>query len=108
MYVIIVDHRVKPEHRDDWIAAATRDARGSVENEPGCLRFDIVQDGEDPNRFYFYEVYIDEAAFKAHLQQPHYLRWREEAKDFYLAPTAALTGRNIFPTDADWPGKRAS
>lgn len=106
MYVLIVDHKVKLENREDWIAAATRDARGAVETEPGCLRFDIIQDNEDPTRFYFYEVYVDEAAFQSHLRQPHYLKWREEGKDFYVAPTSSVKAQNIFPTDADWPRTR--
>jgi quinol monooxygenase YgiN len=76
-----------------------------VANEPGCLRFDIIQDNADPNRFYFYEVYVDEAAFNAHLTQPHYLRWREEGKDFYVEPTSSVAARNVFPSDADWPRK---
>ena len=37
------------------------DAKGSVNNEPGCLRFDVIQEGADPNRIWLYEVYVDEA-----------------------------------------------
>ena len=53
------------------------DAQGSVQNEPGCLRFDVIQDSADPNRIWLYEVYVDQAAFKAHLQTPHFIKWRE-------------------------------
>jgi autoinducer 2-degrading protein len=39
---------------------------GAVVDEPGCLRFDVIQDANDANRIWFYEVYKDEAAFQAH------------------------------------------
>jgi len=35
-------------------------------DEPGCLRFDVLGNIDDPLKFYFYEVYKDEAARLAH------------------------------------------
>ena len=43
------------------------DATGAVNNEPGCLRFDVIQDGADANRIWLYEVYVGEADFNVHL-----------------------------------------
>ena len=63
MFVIIAPIQIKEGHREAFIESMLDDARGSVENEPGCLRFDVIQDGADPNRIWLYEVYVDEAAF---------------------------------------------
>ena len=63
------------------------DAKGSVENEPGCLRFDVIQDGADPNRIWLYEVYVDEAAFQEHLKAPHFIKWRDTVKDWFAKAT---------------------
>ena len=56
---------IKPEHKKSFIEESVADAQGSVENEPGCLRFDVLQDDENPNRIYLYEVYRDDAAVEA-------------------------------------------
>ncbi len=46
MYVIIAPIQIKDGHKDEFIEAMLDDARGSVENEPGCLRFDVVHTTE--------------------------------------------------------------
>jgi quinol monooxygenase YgiN len=40
--------------------------------EPGVLAFQIHQSLEDPKKFFFYEVFKDEAAFAEHSQAPHF------------------------------------
>ena len=72
MYVIIAPIQIKDGHKDEFIEALLEDARGSVNDEPGCLRFDVIQDSSDANRVWLYEVYVDEAAFQAHTQAPHF------------------------------------
>jgi autoinducer 2-degrading protein len=79
MLALVVSLQVKPDMRDRFLAAAEDDSICSVRDEPGCMRFDVLQDNADPNHFYFYEVYQDEAAIQAHQQAPHYARWREAA-----------------------------
>ena len=44
MYVIIAPIQIKDGHKDEFIEALLEDARGSVNDEPGCLRFDVIQD----------------------------------------------------------------
>ena len=58
MFVIIAPIQIKEGHRDAFVESMIDDAKGSVENEPGCLRFDVIQDGADPNRIWLYEVYV--------------------------------------------------
>ena len=70
MYVIIAPIQIKEGHKDAFVEAMIDDAKGSVANEPGCLRFDVIQDGADPNRIWLYEVYTDEAAFPRASESP--------------------------------------
>ena len=70
MYVLIVPIHIQPEHREAFLESMLDDAIGSVRDEPGCLRFDVIQDSSDPNCIYLYEVYRDEAAFQAHTEAP--------------------------------------
>lgn len=103
MYVIVAPIKIKPGHAKEFIEAMLLDAKGSVENELGCLRFDVIQDEEDPNRIYLYEVYKDKAAFEAHLTMPHLKKWRETVKDWFVQPRPpAGRGTNIFPSDEEW------
>ena len=102
MRSLVVTIQIKPEHRDAFIKAMLDDARGSVENEPGCLRFDVVQDLDDANRIHLYEVYLDEEALAAHRQAPHYLKWRETVRDWHAADPVARQCVTVFPPDSDW------
>jgi quinol monooxygenase YgiN len=99
MLALVVSLRVKPDLRDQFLAAAEDDSTCSVRDEPGCLRFDVLQDNADPNRFYFYEVYQDDAAFQAHTQAPHYFRWREAAQRVLADPSDAQRCTLLFPRD---------
>jgi len=86
MFALIVSLKVKPEMRDRFLEAAADDSTCSVRDEPGCRRFDVLQDQADPNHFVFYEVYRDDAALQAHTQTPHFARWREAAAQVLDAP----------------------
>jgi quinol monooxygenase YgiN len=72
---------VRPALRERLLAALTAQGAASLEREPGCLRFDVCVDGDDPNRVLLYEVYEDEAAFDAHLKTPHFAVWRAAADE---------------------------
>ena len=104
MYVIVAPIQIKEGHKAEFIEAMLGDARGSVNDEPGCLRFDVIQDGAEPNRIWLYEVYVDAAAFQAHTQTPHFLKWRDTVKDWMDdRPVGAGAGSsNIWPPDDGW------
>jgi len=55
MFVVAVHVYVKPEAIDEFKQKIRANHEASLE-EPGCLRFDVIQDKDDPNRLYFYEV----------------------------------------------------
>lgn len=102
MLILFVTVNVKPEHRDEVLKGIHVDARGAQHDEPGCLRFDVIQDQNDQNRFYFYEVYKDQAAFDAHLKAPHFPAWRDIPKEYFSVATSVVRGHNLSPTDADY------
>ena len=105
MYVVIAPIQIKEGFKDRFIEEMILDARGSVNDEPGCLRFDVIQDTNDPNRIWLYEVYRDEAAFQAHTQAPHFAKWRDATAEWREQGTAQGAGRgaqNIWPPDDQW------
>ena len=89
MHVVIVSANVKPEQRGRFLEAIEDNAVSAVRDEPGCLRFDVVCDREDPDHYLFYEVYRDEEAFAAHRASDHFARWREAADEVLSDPLEA-------------------
>jgi len=105
MFAIWVKVRVKPEGRERFLKAIEVDALGSERDEPGCVRFNVLQDAQDQNVYYFYEVYRDEAALEAHRAAPHYAVWRAAADTLEGAPEAVRCAP-VFPAAADYWAKR--
>lgn len=102
MVILHVTVQVKPEHAREFLEAVRHDAEHSEKDEPGCLRFDVVQDRDDPNRFYYYEVYKDEAALESHRQSSHFKLYAEKTQSWLAAPPERRFGKNVIPTDAQW------
>ena len=90
--------RVKPDMRQKFLDAIEVDALGSEQDEPGCVRFNVLQDDADENVYYFYEVYRDEVAVEAHRAAPHYAVWKAAA-DTLDGPTERVECTSVFPTD---------
>ncbi len=81
MFTLFVTLDVHSDKLGDFLEAIAVNAAASLRDEPGCLVFDVHQDIDVPTRFYLYEVYTDEDAFRiAHRSAPHYARWQEAAK----------------------------
>ena len=81
MFVLVVSLRVKPGKDRQFLAAIEANAAASRRDEPGCRRFDVLRDNDDPQRYLRYELYDDEAAFQAHRAMPHFPVWRRAAPE---------------------------
>ena len=90
--------RIKPEMRQRFLDAIEVDAVGSEKDEPGCVRFNVLQDDSDKNICYFYEVYRDQAAVEEHRAAPHYAVWKAAA-DTLDGPTERIECTSVFPAD---------
>ena len=102
MFAVIVRIQIKPEKRDAFIQAMMDDAVGSIENEPECLLFNVVENSEDPNCLHLYEVYRSADAFERHKQTPHFQRWIDTVQDWLARPLDIATGKHLFPADDRW------
>src|SRR5688572_8408070 len=104
MLAIWVKVKIKAAMRDKFLKAIEADALGSERDEPGCLRFNVLQDEKDENVYYFYEVYKDQAALEAHRNTPHYAVWRAAA-DTLDGPTEPTQCATVFPAARGYWGK---
>lgn len=87
MFVNAVDLDIVPAERENFLAAIKENGAASAK-EPGCRRFDILNLASDPNHFFLYEVYDNEAAFKAHRETEHFKKY------------AAAVGKMVAKRDA--------
>ena len=96
MYVVCVRIQVVEGGADAFIEAS-RANHEATRREPGNVRFDVLRHATDPDRFFLYEAYLDEAAFVTHQQTPHYLQWRETVAPLMAVPRVGDRHVSLFP-----------
>lgn len=96
MVVTTVIVHVKPDHADDFISATVVNHEASV-NEPGNLRFDLLQSEDDPSHFILYEAYESKEAAAAHKDTAHYKVWRDTVADWMAEPRQGIKYQGIRP-----------
>lgn len=96
MFVITVTFSVEQAHLEAFADAMETQARTSLEQEAGCIQFDICRDPDDPTVCFLYEVYTDKAAFDAHLASPHF-----KSFDAKVAPW--LESKSVQAYHRTWP-----
>lgn len=76
MVVVVVFLEVHRAHEASMRSAIMTHARTCRAMEPGCVRYDVSLDPLDAASFLIYQVYENEAAFRAHKELPHYAAFR--------------------------------
>ena len=77
-FAIIATFEVVPGRRDELLPLLLAHRDRCLRDEPGTLRFDVLQPRQEDNKVLAYEVYRDEAAFQTHWNGPHVARIRQE------------------------------
>ena len=87
MLAMWVKVRIKPDQRKRFLEAIEADALGSERDEPGCLRFNVLQDEKDANVYYFLRL-----QGQAALEDNRLIRTRDVA-----AGAERWTGHRAYP-----------
>ncbi|HYZ63243.1 MAG TPA: putative quinol monooxygenase [Acetobacteraceae bacterium] len=74
-YTILVEFDLAPADLQRFLPLVRANAASSLQDEPGCERFDVLLDPAVPGRVVLYEIYRDRAAFDGHLASPHFARF---------------------------------
>lgn len=101
MHVLMVHIHVKPEFIESFKEATLANARGSIK-ESGVLRFDVLQQVDDPTRFSLYEVYRAPEDHAKHRDTAHYLTWRDAVTEMMAETRLGIRFTNLFPDDQNW------
>ena len=75
MYLFIFARFHAREGQQDAVAAALRDVVPPTRQEPGCRAIGAFRSTRDPHLFYIHSRWADEAAFEAHAELPHTVRF---------------------------------
>jgi quinol monooxygenase YgiN len=101
MLIVHVFVHVKPESVHAFEAATRENARNSVQ-EPGVVRFDVVQQDDDPTRFLLMEIYRTSEDPARHKQTTHYATWRDTVEPMMAEPRRSVKYSAIFPGPEAW------
>ena len=106
MLIVHVFVHVQPDAVDAFIAATLENARNSVQ-EPGIVRFDVVQQDDDPTRFLLIEIYRTPADPARHKETTHYAAWRDAVEPMMAEPRRSVKYHALFPEEtAAWERPR--
>ena len=67
----------------------------SYPQEEGCLRFDVIRE-PGSNKFWFYEMYTDEAALATHKSTVHFQSWADFKASGGVLSQTVVKGEGIF------------
>ncbi len=96
MFIVLVQVQVKQELLGEFTPAILENAARSVERDPGCFRFDVLQQEDDPTRWAFYEVYEHEQAWVQHRSSAHFLEFKTVADRALVSrDVTKFTGINV-------------
>jgi len=102
MHITCVHIRVIEGTQEKFIEASLANHAASRQ-EPGNIRFDVLQSPADSCIFQLVEVYTDEAAARFHKTTSHYLAWRETVAPMMAVPREGVPWTALAPAnEEDW------
>jgi (4S)-4-hydroxy-5-phosphonooxypentane-2,3-dione isomerase len=87
--------------RSRFKKASMENARNSI-LEPGVVRFDVIQQNDEPGRLVLVEVYRSEKATLEHKLTLQYKQWKEAVESMMAEPRYSIRYINVFPDDVGW------
>ncbi|MBE9585432.1 antibiotic biosynthesis monooxygenase [Mucilaginibacter sp. JRF] len=69
--------QVDPAQLKQYNAALNEQMATAVKLEPGVLTYYAVADKKQPSHITILEVYADSAAYKAHIETPHFKKYKK-------------------------------
>ena len=87
MVIVKVELHVKLDQVDAFLAASIANGE-CTRREPGNIRFDLMQEIDDPTRFILIEVYQTPQDQQAHSRSTHFKVWLDATIDMFVERAA--------------------
>ena len=82
--VVTVRFQIKPGEDERFFGRVSSQANSSLDLEPGCRRFDVSRNVDDPRELLLYEIYDDVEAFEEHLKSEHFRAFDAETRSWVV------------------------
>lgn len=97
---LIVEYETHPDKEAEFEAVIRAHAQACLNEEPGCLRFEVLRPLDDagqllPNKFMANELFADHEALIAHRATPRWLRISELFKILLISRRPILSEVDI-------------
>ncbi len=97
MFIIQVYIKVKPECIAAFEQASIENAHNSIE-EPGIVRFEVIQSETDNTAFILTEIYRSTEDQAIHKETAHFKKWHAAVVSMMAEPRYAVKYKRVFPT----------
>lgn len=101
MHIVMVYVHLKPGTAEQFAALSRENIRETLK-ESGVVRFDLLQQKDDPDRFVLFEVYGNSEDHAAHKLTPHYKAWNEAVEPLLAEPRTRTIYSSVFPAESGW------
>ncbi len=78
--VRLAELEIDPAQLDQYKAALREEIEASIRLEPGVLTLYAVSVKDHPNQIRLFEMYRDAASYQAHVQSPHFKKYKAETQ----------------------------
>jgi (4S)-4-hydroxy-5-phosphonooxypentane-2,3-dione isomerase len=96
MIATLVYVHVKTENIEEFIEASIINHEASIK-EDGNMRFDVLQDENNPRRFILYEAYESVEKAAKHKKTEHYLKWRKTVASYMVDQRLGVRYKGVRP-----------
>lgn len=100
MFTVHVFFQVKPGQVESFREATLENVRSSIK-ETGIIRFDLLQQQDDPSKFVLSESYHTPADQSRHREAGHYKKWRSAVEGMLSGAYTFTRYDNLFPDGAE-------
>jgi quinol monooxygenase YgiN len=81
-FLITVDFWLRPGALEPFLTLIRDNAKRSLDEEPGCDRFDVLIEKGKPDHVLLYEIYRDRTAFDFHLKTRHFAEFNAASQAY--------------------------
>jgi quinol monooxygenase YgiN len=85
--------QVDPAQLEKYNAALKEQMTTAIRLEPGVLTYYAVADKNDPSHITILEIYADSAAYRSHIETPHFKKYKETVQ--HMVKSLELTDVNL-------------
>jgi quinol monooxygenase YgiN len=93
-HIQIAEIVIDPAQLDSYKSAVAEQIEAAIRLEPGVLALYSLSNKDDPTQITVFEIYRDRDAYLAHLQAPHFLKYKatveKMVKSLKLIPVDAV------------------